>query len=83
ISVFPHVLLEMGSYLLAVISGTVISNALAKEQLISRRFGKILLVNGIIIVLALVVLLLGGIVETYVLDNFTTYQRIIQLSFGV
>lgn len=82
ISVFPHVLLEMGSYILAVISGTVISNALAREQIISKRFGKVLLVNLVILGIALLVLLLGGIVETYVLDNFTTYQRIIQLSFG-
>ena len=82
ISVFPHVLLEMGSYILAVISGTVISNALAREQIVSKRFGKVLLVNLVILGLALLVLLIGGIVETYVLDNFMTYQRIIQLSFG-
>lgn len=83
LSVFPHVLLEMGSYLLAVISGTVISNGLAREKIISKRFGMILLTNIAIFGLALFVLLLGGIVETYVLDNFMTYQRIIQLSFGV
>ncbi len=82
ISVFPHVLLEMGSYILAVISGTVISNALAREHILSKRFGKVLLVNLVILGLALLVLLIGGIVETYVLDNFMTYQRIIQLSFG-
>ena len=83
LSVFPHVLLEMSSYIIAVISGTVLSNALAKEHLLSRQFGKILGLNLLVLLFGIFVLVVAMLVETYVLKNFTTYQTIIQLSFGV
>ena len=83
LSVFPHVLLEMSSYVIAVMSGTVISNALAREKIISNRLGRIILLNLGILLLAVFVLFIAMLVETYVLNNFTTYQKIIQLSFGV
>ena len=83
LSVFPHVLLEMSSYVIAVMSGTVISQALVREKILSRRFGRILLLNIGVLLIAILVLFVGKLVETYVLNNFTTYQKIIQLSFGV
>lgn len=83
LSVFPHVLLEMSSYVIAVISGTVLSNALAKEHIVSRQFGRILGLNLLVLLFAVFVLVVAMLVETYVLKNFTTYQTIIQLSFGV
>ncbi|MBW3014699.1 stage II sporulation protein M [Candidatus Woesearchaeota archaeon] len=83
LSVFPHVFLEMASYVIAVMSGTVLSNAIAREKLASARFGKILVLNMIVLATALLVLVIAVAVETYVLNNFTTYQTIIQLSFGV
>ena len=82
LSVFPHVLLEMSSYIIAVMSGTVISNALVREKMLSRRFGRILLLNIGVLLVAILVLFAAMLVETYVLNNFTTYQKIIQLSFG-
>jgi uncharacterized membrane protein SpoIIM required for sporulation len=82
LSVFPHVLLEMSSYVIAVMSGTVLSNALAREKIISKKFGRILLLNLIVLAVAIGVLFIAMLVETYVLNNFTTYQRIIELSFG-
>ncbi|MBW2994371.1 stage II sporulation protein M, partial [Candidatus Woesearchaeota archaeon] len=83
LSVFPHVLLEMSSYIIAVISGTVLSNALAKEHIVSRQFAKILGLNLLVLLFAIFVLVVAMLVETYVLKNFTTYQTIIHLSFGV
>lgn len=83
LSVFPHVLLEMSSYVIAVMSGTVISKALAKEKILSSKFGKILLLNLGVLLVAILVLVIAMLVETYVLKNFDTYQKIIQLSFGV
>lgn len=83
LSVFPHVLLEMSSYIFGVMSGTVLSNALAKEKLISRTFAKVLLLTLTVFVFAILVQVVAMLVETYVLQNFTTYQRIIMLSFGV
>jgi len=83
LSVFPHVLLEMSSYVIAVISGTVLSNALAKEHIVSSHFAKILGLNFLVLLFAIFVLVVAMLVETYVLKNFTTYQTIIHLSFGV
>ncbi|MBW2973110.1 stage II sporulation protein M [Candidatus Woesearchaeota archaeon] len=83
LSVFPHAFLEMSSYVIAVISGTILSNAVVKEKLFSSQFAKILGLNTLILICAVLVLAVAMIVETYVLNNFTTYQTIIQLSFGV
>jgi uncharacterized membrane protein SpoIIM required for sporulation len=80
LSVFPHVLLEMSSYIIAVVAGTMISDAMAKEQILSKAFGRVLASNLLLLLCAIGVLAIGMIVETYVLNNFTTYKTIIQLS---
>lgn len=79
VSVFPHVLLEISSYIIAVISGTLLSDALAREKIVSKSFGKIFLHNLVLFGLAVLVLLIAVTVETYVLKNFTTYRFILQL----
>lgn len=80
LSVFPHVLLEMSSYVIAVVAGTMISDAMAKEKILSKAFGRVLASNLLLLLCAVGVLAIGMIVETYVLNNFTTYKTIIQLS---
>jgi len=80
LSVFPHVLLEMSSYIIAVVAGTMISDAMTKEKILSKAFGRILASNLLLLLCAVGVLAIGMIVETYVLNNFTTYKTIIQLS---
>jgi len=80
ISVFPHVLLEISSYIIAVVSGTIISDAMAREKIVSKTFGRVLIHNVLLLLCAVAVLAIAMIVETYVLNNFTTYKTIIQLS---
>ncbi|MBD3361383.1 hypothetical protein GF358_01175 [Candidatus Woesearchaeota archaeon] len=80
LSVFPHVLLEISSYIIAVVAGTMISDAMTKENIMSKAFAKVLASNLLLLLCAIGVLAIGMIVETYVLNNFTTYKTIIQLS---
>lgn len=80
LSVFPHVLLEISSYIIAVVSGTIISDAMAREKIVSKTFARVLIHNILLLMCAVAVLAIAMIVETYVLNNFTTYKTIIQLS---
>jgi len=83
LSVLPHVIIEISSYILAVIPGTIISRALVGEKIFSSQFRRILVLNLGLLVIAILVLVIGAGVESYVLENFSTYQKIIQLSFGI
>ncbi len=76
ISVFPHVLLEISSYIVATISGTVISDSLILDGPKNPVFYRVLGYNLILLAIALVLLLVGGLVETYVLQNFKVYKMI-------
>ena len=81
LSVFPHTFLEGLSYMLSAISGTTLSDGFVKEELTSRNMFVILKYNALLLLVAIGVLAIGMIVETYVLGNFTTYRTIIQLAF--
>jgi len=81
ISVFPHTFLEGLSYMLATTSGTVLSDGLVREKVASKNMWIIFKYNAILFGLSLAVLFLAMIVETYVLGNFTTYRRIIEIAF--
>jgi hypothetical protein len=83
--VLPHAFLEILSYVLAAISGGLISKTLLAFRLrLSEFFGSIHWKNSVVIfVLALVFLLLGALLETYVLNNVTIYQDIIRQSFMI
>jgi len=80
LSVFPHVLLEISSYIIAVVAGTMISQGMSREKIISKPFGRVLGNNLLLLLCAVGVLVIAMAVETYVLNNFTTYKTIIQLS---
>ncbi len=82
LSVLPHTILEMLSYVIATISGAAISEGFLKEKLKSDRFMNVFMINLILLIVALFVLAVAGVVETYVLDNFDTYRRIIEIAFG-
>ena len=82
LSVLPHVFLEILSYLLSVISGTVISEALIKEKFGSQEQNTVLISNLLIFVAAVVVLVVAAGIETIVLNNFTTYATIARLAFS-
>jgi len=79
--VFAHMIIEAFSYMCAATAGGTISKAIIKEELFSSRF-KIFLVNTVILlVFSLLVLLVGALVETAVLQGSDTYRLIIRQSF--
>lgn len=82
ISVLPHVILEIGSYIFATISGTQLSEGILKEKFGSSSFRNMMMINAVILLMAIIVLFLGAMVETFVLNNFETYRVIIQQAFG-
>ncbi|MAE13570.1 hypothetical protein CMO92_03315 [Candidatus Woesearchaeota archaeon] len=78
--VFPHMILESLCYILAAISGGLISKSFLTEKFGSKIFDTVMEYNVSLFVLAIIFLLLGALVETFVLDNATFYLRIIQMS---
>jgi uncharacterized membrane protein SpoIIM required for sporulation len=81
-SVLPHTILEMLSYVLSTISGTTISEGFVVGKIKSSKFMNLVMRNLILLLVSIAVLALGGIVETFVLNNFDTYRTIIQIAFG-
>lgn len=79
--VFPHMIFEAISYFLAAIAGGVISKDVLLEQFASDRFWEVLGFNIYLLLFALIFLLLGAAVETFVLNNVGIYQDIIRMSF--
>jgi len=81
LSVFPHTFMEGLSYMLSAISGTTLSDGLVKQSITSPNMKLIWKYNLILLAIAIGVLAVGMIIETYVLGNFTTYRTIIQIAF--
>lgn len=79
-TVTPHVLLEGSSYILAAMAGGLISRAILKDGFGTKRFNEALQDNATIIGLAILCLVIGVLVETYVLQNSDSYADIIRLS---
>ncbi len=79
--VFAHMIIEAFAYMCAATAGGSVSKAILKEEVFSIRFRNLTLNVVILIVFSLVVLLIGGLVETFVLVNSDTYRIIIQQSF--
>ncbi len=82
LTVLPHVILEILSYIFATISGTELSEGFLREKWSSDQFRNLLAVNAMVLLMSIGVLLLGAVVETIVLNNFDTYRIIIQQAFG-
>ncbi len=78
--VFPHMILEALSYFLAAISGSIISKDVLLEEFASSRFMEVFGFNLYLLLFGLVFLVLGAIVETFVLNNVNIYQDIIRMS---
>src|SRR3989344_501176 len=78
--VFPHMILEAISYFLGAISGGVISKDVLLEEFASNRFFEVFGLNLYLLLFALLFLVLGALVETFVLENVSIYQEIIQMS---
>ncbi|HLD04554.1 MAG TPA: stage II sporulation protein M [Candidatus Nanoarchaeia archaeon] len=80
--VLPHAILEIFSYILAAISGGVISKDVLLEKFESVRFNQVFAYNFILFLIALLVLVVGAGVETWVLENIKTYAEIIAQSYA-
>ena len=78
--VFPHMILEAIAYFLAAISGSVVSKDVLLERFASDRFLEVFGFNLYLLLFGLIFLVLGALVETWVLNNVAIYQTIIQLS---
>jgi hypothetical protein len=78
--VFPHMMIEAISYFLAAISGSVISKDVILEEFASHRFMEVFGFNLYLLLFAFIFLLLGALVETFVLQHVGIYQEIIRMS---
>ena len=78
--VFPHMMIEAISYFLAAIAGSVISKDVLLERFASDKFMEVFGFNLYLFLFALIFLLLGAGVETFVLEHVGVYQDIIRQS---
>jgi len=82
--VLPHAIIEMLSYILAGIGGGLISADIEvdKGEKKKDRFKKVFYsYTGSLILAAVILLLIGALLETAVLDNVTLYRNIVMQSF--
>ena len=70
IKVLPHTVLEVSSYLLAIIAGGIISKATIKEKLGSKKFNHVLTDGFIIFTVALLLIIFAAYVEVFVFPVF-------------
>ena len=68
--VLPHTVLEVSSYLLAIIAGGVISKAALKEKIGSKKFHHVLTDGFIIFTIALLLIILAAYVEVFLFPEF-------------
>lgn len=80
--VFPHMITEALSYFLAAISGSVISKDVILEEFASDRFFEVFGFNLYLLIGGLIFLLLGALIETFVLEHVGVYQEIIRMSMA-
>tara|TARA_Y100000034_G_C6693225_1_gene305329 strand:- start:287 stop:688 length:402 start_codon:yes stop_codon:yes gene_type:complete len=78
--VFPHMIIEAIAYFLAAISGSVISKDVILEEFASHRFFEVFGFNLYLLLFALIFLVLGALVETFVLQHVGLYADIIRMS---
>ena len=70
IAIFFHLILESGSYFLAIIAGGIVSKAVIRERLFSKRFTIVIQDALYIFIIAIIVLILAAFVETYFTPSF-------------
>ncbi len=80
--VFPHMITEAMSYFLAAISGSIISKDVILEEFASERFFGVFGFNLYLLIAGLIFLVLGALIETFVLENVGVYQEIIRISMA-
>ncbi|MBS3143051.1 stage II sporulation protein M [Candidatus Woesearchaeota archaeon] len=81
VSVFPHMTLEVLSYIVGATSGGILSKGFIREKFFSDKFFFILRDVIILLIIAGIILFLGAFVETEALQGFKAYIQIIRQSF--
>ena len=77
IAVFPHMITEALAYFSAAAAGGLISVGVEKEKSEEKR-SRVMNATLLLLALAIGFVILGAIIETYMLNNNVLYQRIIQ-----
>ncbi|MDO8480330.1 MAG: stage II sporulation protein M [Nanoarchaeota archaeon] len=78
--ILPHMLLEAFGYFTSAISGAAISKGLLKERFGRERSIRVLRNTLVALAIAVVFILVGALVETFVLQNATFYRTLIGYS---
>ena len=82
IIVLPHMILEAFAYFSGAGAGAIVSRGITKEKFMSPAFIRIIKGTLLLLLVAVIFLLIGALVETYVLENVDVYRTIIMQSFG-
>jgi hypothetical protein len=81
--VLPHMILEILSYVLGAISGGVISKGLTVKKLTVSKFNTTMSYQIALLLIAVMIMLIAGTLEVFVLQNAAIYQEIIANSYLV
>lgn len=68
--VFPHMILEAGAYFFAIIAGGIMSQAILREKLGSKKFNYVLKGGSVFVLIGLLILILAAVVEVYIYPLF-------------
>ena len=74
--VLPHLLIEIFGYILGTMGSMLMSETTLREKWWSKNFKRAMLVNLVILVIAVLVIVIGALVETTVLVNIEPYAVI-------
>jgi len=66
LKVMPHMFLEAGAYFFAIIAGGIMSQAVLREKMGSKKFNYAMKDGLVFLVVSLILLVLGAFVETYI-----------------
>jgi len=70
VKVMPHMFLEAGAYFFAIIAGGLMSQAVLREKLGSKKFDYVMKDGFVFMTIGIILLILGAIVEVYIYPIF-------------
>jgi len=73
LAVFPHMILEASSYLIAAISGGIVNKAVLREKLFSKRFTQIIEDGFMMFVIAVIVLIIAVYIESNITGSIVRF----------
>ena len=80
--VFPHMILEVFSYIVSAVSGSVASSTILNKEFMSKEFKESFYNAVVLLLVAAVILIIAMAVETYVLQSIGFYRQIISTAFA-